>query len=373
MRKIFCDKIMPGDFMKIYYKTKILVNGIFPLVNFSIDDFKQKTDIYNETKIDTNDKEYIFYASGYLLLGAYSCKEKEGVYYEYFENDELLELEIENETSIDNIQTIVLDNEIKKISLLQKKLRLLSGYGISMPIFLTTIYDSNKNFLTYTGHTKHEATNLTVRDYTDEMKEKLVDRLKFRISDKAITELESKNIRFKRALSFYNDSFNHSSNSTKFILLISSLETLFNLSGKKIKNTLSKYTSKILFLSKKESNNIHKIINKYYIIRSNYIHGNSAYIKKDDVEKLTQIVRETLLIYWNISLVYNKYEASIIKKIIEKNTVDTLDIQTQLFIKYLRTKPENFEELYKRIKSNFLNKDYSILNNQSLNITEVKN
>lgn len=237
-----------------------------------------------------------------------------------------------------------------------------------MPVFKTTIYKENKEFLTYTGHIKHESGNLKVRDYTEDMKNTLTDRLKYYINDKALTDLESKNRRFKRALSFYTDSFNQLSNSTRFILLISALEALFNLNGEKVKYNVYKYTSKILFLSKDKENEKKKIIKHYYELRSKYIHGSTVSITIEDVNILSAIVREVLLIYWNISFVYTKYKATEIKNILDTYSCDNIDVRLQLFIKYLRTKPEKFDELYNKIRANFLKQDYKVLDNKNLDI-----
>lgn len=354
--------------MKIYYKTKILINGLFPMENYSIDGFVQKTGLYDESVINTETEDFIFYASGYLLIGAYSCKGKEGTFYEYFESNDFFELEIEEGKNVDEIQKYVLDNQTKKISTLQKKLRLITGYAISLPVFKTTIYKENKEFLTYTGYINHESGNLKVRDYTEDMKVTLTDRLKYYITDEALTNLETKNQGFKRALSFYTDSFNQLSNCTRFILLISALEALFNLNGKSVKHNVSKYTSKILFLSKDKENKAKRIIKRYYNLRSNYIHGSEVRITIEDVNILSTIVREVLLIYWNISLVYMKYKTTEIKNILETYSCDSIDVRLQLFIKYSRTKPEKYEELYNKVRANFLKQDYNVLSNKSLDI-----
>lgn len=115
--------------MILFYKTKILISGIFPMINFKIDGFVEKTDLYNENMIDANNPDYIFYSSGHLLNSIYSCKEKEGNYYEYFE----------------------LEEQFHKVSILQKKIRLLTGLGITLPVFKTTIYNENNDFYTFVG------------------------------------------------------------------------------------------------------------------------------------------------------------------------------------------------------------------------------
>ena len=100
--------------MILYYKTKILISGLFPMVNFKIDGFIEKTELYNENIIDINNPDYIFYSSGHLFNSMYACKEKEGNYYEYFENEEMIKYEVDDEMSRTNVEKKILDEFIKK-------------------------------------------------------------------------------------------------------------------------------------------------------------------------------------------------------------------------------------------------------------------
>ena len=100
--------------MILYYKTKILISGLFPMVNFKIDGFIEKTELYNENIIDINNPDYIFYSSGHLLNSMYACKEKEGNYYEYFENEEMIKYEVDDEMSRTNVEKKILYEFIKK-------------------------------------------------------------------------------------------------------------------------------------------------------------------------------------------------------------------------------------------------------------------
>ena len=174
---------MLGVIMILFYKTKILISGIFPMINFKIDGFVEKTDLYNENMIDANNPDYIFYSSGHLLNSIYSCKEKEGNYYEYFENEELVKCEVDEELSKKEIEKMILKEQFNKVSMLQKKIRLLTGLGITLPVFKTTIYNENNDFYTFVGGVNWEICRLSVSDYNEEMKNKLSQRLNFYISD----------------------------------------------------------------------------------------------------------------------------------------------------------------------------------------------
>ena len=356
--------------MKLFYRTKILISGIFPMKNFKIDGYIQKTGVYNELMMDVNSPDYIFYSAGHFIHSLYSYKGQKENLYEYFENEELFEYEIDDGISKEKFQKDFLHYQINKINLLQKKLRLLTGLGISLPVFITIIYKDN-NLYTMIGHTSLETTNLMVNNYDDDMKAKLAHRLCFYISDSTINDLENNNLRFKRALNFYVNSFNSLDIGVRFILLFSSLESLFNidLENDIISTTISKYTTKILFLSNKVSRDPKKKIINFYNLRSRYIHGDDDFeISREDEKELREIVREVLLIYWNISVVYKITNPQEIKKLLDNIDRDSLNIQVQLFIKYIRTNPSEFKKLYNNVKQNFLNKNYNVLSSVDFDV-----
>ena len=357
--------------MKLFYRTKILISGIFPMKNFKIDGYTEKTGIHNsELMIDINNPDYIFYSAGHLIHSLYSYKGQKENLYEYFENEELFEYEIDDEISKDEFQKVFLRYQLDKVNLLQRKLRLLTGLGITLPVFTTLVYQNDKLF-TKIGYMNTETTDLVVNNYDDEMKTKLVHRLCFYISDSTINDLENNNLRFKRALNFYVNSFNSLDIGVRFILLFSSLESLFNIDIENISisTVISKYATKILFLSNKMSKEPKKKIINFYNLRSRYIHGDDGFeISREDENELREIVREVLLIYWNISVVYKITNPQEIKKLLDRENRDSLNIQVQLFIKYIRTNPSKFKELYNNIKQNFLNENYNILSSKDFDV-----
>lgn len=353
--------------MILYYKTKILISGLFPMVNFRIDGFIEKTALYNENMIDINNPDYIFYSSGHLLNSMYACREKEGNYYEYFENEEMIKYEVDDEISRVDVEKKILNEQFIKVNLLQKKIRLLTGIGITLPVFKTTIYNDKGEFYTYVGGVNWEVSRIAVSDYDAELKTKLEQRLHLYILDSTITNLENKNMRYKRALNFYLQSFESQDIGIRFTLLFSALESLFNISGNEVTTEVSTYSSNILFLSSKERSKSKWKISTYYNIRSRYIHGNDGYqLTKKQESELRDYVREILLIYWNISMVYNIYDPQNIKELINSTKITNLDIQVQLFIKYMRTPYSKYSELYSQIRSEFLNKNYSVLSNKNI-------
>ena len=152
-------------------------------------------------------------------------------------------------------------------------------------------------------------------------------------------------------------------------MLFSSLEALFNITAENITNEVSRYASKILFLNKKQSNSSKWKIIDYYDIRSKYIHGNDGFeITKEIEHNLREYVREILLIYWNISMTYNITDAQDIKNLLERIDNDTVDMKVQLFVKYLRTDPNQFGLLYDKIVDNFLNGNFHVLSSEDYRI-----
>lgn len=339
------------------------------MANFKIDGFVQKTGLYDEKIIDTNNEDYIFYSSGFLIKGLYSCRGKEGNFYEYLINDELFEKDVPQNIPEYELQKLMLEYQNEQIKILEKKLRLISGYGINLPVFKTIIYNSKKEFLTSTGFIEWKFTPLKAISYDTNDRKKLEQRLQLYIADSTLKDLETKNQRFSRALYFYNSSFESYDAGIRFTLLFSALESLFNISGDKVTENVSNFSSRILFLSKTERKKTKYKIKHYYDERSKFIHGSNNYIISSEIEgKLRDFVREILLIYWNVSTVYGIYDAKQIKELILKINRDSLNVMVQLFIKYLRTSPSKFKKLYEQLKTNFLNEEYKILNNESLNV-----
>lgn len=324
--------------MKTYYKNKILINGLFPMIDYKIDGYIEKKGKYDKNIINMKDPDSIFYTSGHLSSSVYSPKEKDEVFYEYFENDELFELDVDEEKFEDTykLQKFYLNTILEKVNRLELKLRLITNLNIGLPMFKVTIYDKNKNILTYVGYSVAQSSNLMICDYNDEQKELLGNRLRINISDESLVELEEKNNRFKRALSFYNNSFIPNDKYIRFILLFSSLESLFNLNeeDKKISTQISKYTSKIQFLSTKECRSMKNKIIDYYKIRSAYIHGNEPISITDENEfDLREIVRKVLIIYWYISLGYRINSSEEMEQFLDKNTTSELPPNTKSFIR----------------------------------------
>jgi hypothetical protein len=347
---------------KVYIKTKILVNGLFPLENFKIDEFTFKDGIYNEKAFDTEDDDYIFYSTSYLLLSCYSTSDKKGIYYGYFENDNYIELDVSDETYNDRqkLNKYTLDYMIKKVQFLEKKLRLITNLSIGLPVFKSTVDDKDGKNITYVGYVTHHFSLLNISKYDEDMKILLNKRLRLWISNDTITELENKNCRYKRALKFYNDSFFTNDIEVRFTLLFSSLESLFNLTGEEVIENVSKYSSKILFENTKKEKKYYHKIKDFYDARSLYIHGNEPRSVSEKMEfDLREIVREVLLMYWYISHFKEINNPEDIIKFIDNNNQNTIELILQVFKKSLHM--TNYQEFYNETRERLLNGETNLL------------
>lgn len=74
---------------------------------------------------------------------------------------------------------------------------------------------------------------------------------------------------------------------------------------------------------------------------------------------MREIVRKTLLIYWNISINTSIENPDLINSYIKQHNQSNLDISIQLFIKSLDV--INFSDFYKETRNSLLNGDYNIL------------
>lgn len=355
--------------MKLFYKTKALACGMYPMIDFKIDGFILKSEKYDESKADSNHPDYIFYSTGHLLKSVYGCEEKEGGYYECFESEEMIETDVDDTLTKEEIMKKIFHEEFSKIRFLEKKLRLITGIGITLPVVKVNIFDDKGDLYSCMTGSIPKFSNVEVRDYNDDLKKKLSDNIQLYITDDAIKELEEKNIRFKRALDFYVNSFDPSNIGVRFTLLFSALESLFNIDKEGITKEISNYTSRMLFLSSDEKSSVRNRIYDFYDKRSCYIHGNSVdELTANDEAELRSYVREIVIIYWDISITYEIYDPQEIKALIECTDRNNLSLQAQLFIEYLRTPVEKYEELYNQVRVELSNENYYILSNKNIKL-----
>lgn len=116
---------------------------------------------------------------------------------------------------------------------------------------------------------------------------KLIDKwLKVEIPIFPLTDLCKK---------LYFQSYNQISNDVILVLLITALESIFNISRNKISQTLSKHGALLLAKSKEKSINDYKFLKYMYNFRSEFVHGSTT-IKpsKEEIKRLKKTVRDTI-------------------------------------------------------------------------------
>lgn len=367
IRKIILLRQVEVYQMKLFYKTKALVCGMWHMTDYKIDGLIQKMEKYGENKTDPYHPDYGFYSTGHLLKSLCAYEGKNGCYYECFESEEMIEIDVNDTITKEEITKKIFREQLKKILFLERKLRLITGIGITLPVVEVSIFDNKGNLYSCMSGSTWKVSNIEVKDYDNDLKFKLSHNLQLSITDDAIKELEEKNIRFKRALDFYVNSFDSRNIGIRFTLLFSALESLFNIDKDGITKEISNYSSRMLFLSSDEKSSVRNKIYDFYDKRSCYIHGNTAdELTADDEAELRSYVREILIIYWDISITYEIYDPQEIKALIDCTDRNSLNLQVQLFIKYLRTPAEKYGELYNQIREELSNENCLILSNKNI-------
>lgn len=336
--------------LEIYF----LVQGLFPLEAYSIDEFELQTLLTNEALINQILEEYPLYFPLQVVNASFQKEGDKDSYFLVLTNKHF-SLELDNNLIDINKESI--DQYIKEYLLrlqdrLEKELKLITNMNIALPIAIAHANKNEKHDRILLGSVSNYHSNLKVYDYDEKLKKILTHRLSRRISIKSIEELGEKNSRFQRAMDFYYSSFITSDRNISFTLLFSALEALFNLENEEITVTeaIADSTSKILFVDEKKKKKVKFKIKDYYDRRSYFIHGNEP---KEITEKkefdLREIVRQVLLIYWQISITEKITNPLEIADFITKNKEDDLDLVLQSFIIFL--KDNDFKNLHSEILS----------------------
>lgn len=303
--------------MEKQYKLRyeLLVAGLYPFKKeYSINGYILKKNIIDEGKIDNYINDSLIFLSPLIGLCSYNI-EKKSVYLT-FEKEEIINLDIEdNEPKGKIVEKLYSLNILKGPNDLEKYLTLNVNNSIMFPIKVIRLFDMNDNLITYSFNFSKLNVPSLISHNTNAACEK-INRQNFRLNSgfsyASLIELKNNNNFFDRALSLYYSSFSVNDEKVGFILLISSLETLLNLSTyakvelckecsqKKyeISETVATNVSKILM---DEDFSIKRLIKTYYTKRSYYLHGSEVEITSKDEQELQEYVRKVLLMYWHIS------------------------------------------------------------------------
>lgn len=331
---------------KFKIEIKLLVYG-FPCIDehFVMDNFELKLEKINLDSIGKSMIENPFVPSGYIFNCTFKLKNDDDNYYNYFESVENIEYSISNDKAKSK-ETIIkyffeLDDIEKLIDDFKKKLRLIYNLRIIFPINKITIFDEKGEivgyFINYNDFPAIHGLNL------DFDKEKFSKNSRTGFDLKSFLLTEKKNVKFGRAISLFNDSFDSSDSSIRFLLLFSCLEALFLTSKKKITENIAICTSRILlYENEKDEIFMYERIKKLYDYRSKFIHGIKLNNITYDLElELREIVRFVLLIYWNLCLL-NLSSKQIIKMLKNREKVS---LQTRMYAKIIKS--DNYNDAYK--------------------------
>lgn len=237
-------------------------------------------------------------------------------YYNYFENEVYDELDIPKDRYLLGVNSILeYVNKNKNISNivsdLEKKIRLIFNIPVAFPIVNMYIYDNNEQFISKI---------IVYRDFSIENRLKYVndknffENSKFNYNVNEIEKIQQNHSNFKKAMDFFYYSFDSSSLATRYIIIFSALESLFNLDADKIKEKLGKYSSRIMcFDDIKKECQVYTRIKSLYNKRCDYIHGRNTFaIKMKDEIELREYVRKIIIIYMNICIIYSYTDKEII-------------------------------------------------------------
>lgn len=337
------------------------IEGSFISDNFELKDYKLGSNLY-----DSKNEYGGFNPSLYLYNCCYQVKGDDSIYYNCFESieDLIVNVPIKFKDKYEIQNYIMNKTEIVTISnIFEKKLRLVFNVRIVFPIRIIKIYDmAGKSYGTITLTKDFPGVNW---QYTSN-KQIFEFNSHFKTSLKEFIDLEKKNVKFERAMNYFNSSFDSSSVSTRYTMLFSALEALLIRGKTQVTEKLALRTSHILkCIDPNIEKETYSEIKKMYDIRSKYIHGSkkNAIMIRDE-EKLRKYVREVLIIYWMYAQ-NNKLTANqIINNLDNDKRIDYL---TSSSAKYMRTL--DFHKAY----SNVCEEISQGIMNGELVVTEMEN
>ncbi|MDD4831575.1 MAG: HEPN domain-containing protein [Bacilli bacterium] len=360
---------------KYKVKIKLLVRGFPPVIgDYEIDGFVLKNGIINESELEKSLANEEFDARVYIACVSYQIANDKKLYYNYFESKEYLIIDVPVNEASKNIKSqlseFVLNDKLimDSIIFLEKKLRLIYNLPIKFPIQKIFIHSEEETKITESMRLTPMPSNNGLINFD---KDDFYQKSRFHLSLDSMKKIENQNINFKRALDFFNNSFNIEDVSVRFVLLFTSLEAIFNLKNinnskifkfnddeteeAKITTVISVLSSKFLFMDSqddiKEKENRFRYL---YKKRGSYIHGNkNANITSEEEKELRGYVRDILILYFLCcdSMIMGKNE-NIARKVLVDIYVDKkLSIMIQGFADALRSKSykESYEKNIKRV------------------------
>lgn len=319
----------------IKIKYEILLSG-FPGIDktFQFHEFTLKSEKINEEKLIelTQSKDF---NTGLFISYCLLTDEQGSAFYNYFENEEFIELEISNKCILKQEKIPSLCQKypsiINKATNLFPELRIIFNVPVTTPVIKISFYNSEEEYI---GQLVH----INSVSFWNRMS--LIDPDEFANNSRFHINLEHfkmiANDRYKRAMDFYDDSFESGKVETRFTMLISALESLFNYrltSNDSITKKVSSSCANLLsiFTPEKYEENYIKI-KKIYNIRSRYLHGDKNTITLKDEKELRKIVRIILIFY---SIVINEKNYTIQEMLDYVNNPSAIELQHKLLLRGL--------------------------------------
>ena len=335
---------------KFKLNIKLLVYGFpFPDEKFVMDNFELKAEKMDLAIIGNITQENQFIPAVYIFNCLFQLKGDENNYYSFFETVKDIEYNISNNKAKTKANIIKYFSELVDIDLLienfKKKLRLIYNLRIIFPIYKVIIFNEDDKRIGFFTNYNDFPAQPGLNSNFDRKKFTKNSRIGFDL--KSFLSTEKSNIKFSRAMSLFNDSFESSDCSIRFLLLFSCLESLFLNTKTNITETIAVCTSRILLYEKAEDEDaMYEKIKNLYDCRCKFIHGKKLNGISMDLElELREVVRYVLLIYWNLSL-SGKTSNEIISMLKNK---EKIPLQTRMYAKVIKS--ENYNQAYKECLS----------------------
>lgn len=342
---------------KIYVKYKILLNGLYSENEYEIDGFILKRACFDKKYFDMNYEKGKDFVQLNMNVYLYSCVgDYETLEYCFFESCDFSEFNVLDETIINktSFKDVLQKYKItEKVDDLEMKLRLVLNIPLLFQAVNIEFYDENKKYISSVQSNRTISFWNRLSYGLDKNEIYNNSRLHFDLN--VMKSMD--NNQFHRALYFYNHSFDSDIISNRFILIFSSLESIFNLDATDIKKKLAKYSAKLLCEDNKdEYRKIYNDIKELYKKRCEFVHGEkNNNILYSDEKRLRRYVRKIIIAYWYIALFTKKTAKQILKYL---DSDEKLDIQVRMMIVTLNS--DDFSSQQHRLLD-LLEKDYQIV------------
>lgn len=329
----------------IKIKYKYIISG-FPSINgdYKIHNFKYIKRPIDLSKFDLTDIENTIYVGHFLNEYSYTTKDDDKKYYNCLECDDYFNYNISSKCIFNKEKLNLLFSKYPDILLkadkLVKELRLVLNIPISIYIQILEVYSSDEMLIGkcvyFVGGTFWNKLS-----YIDA--EELSKNARFHINYDLFTDVKLE--RYHRALSFFYDSFDSEKKEIRFIMLMSSLECLFNYklrNSESITHKVSTIFANIFSTFDGRYDYYYQIAKVFYDKRSKYLHGNNNTISEADEKELRKYSR-IILLFVSLVIINNSFSLKEMLKYLENNK--QYNLQDKLFLTALFAKDFKEQQL----------------------------